>query len=64
VEFTYEAGTLLITMLDLVHGDASTRQVPLLWAAGINGVLTSSSLDGALAGITQAFSQSPYLERP
>jgi len=64
VEFTYEAGTLLITMLDLVHGDASTRRVPLLWAAGVNGVLTSSSLDGALDGITQAFVQSPYLERP
>jgi hypothetical protein len=64
VEFTYETGTLLITMLDLLHGDASTKRVPLLWAAGINGVLTSSSLDGALDGITQAFIQSPYLERP
>ena len=64
VEFTYEAGTLLITMLDLLHGDASTKRVPLLWAAGINGVLTSTSLQGALDGITQAFVQSPYLERP
>jgi hypothetical protein len=64
VEFTYVTGTLLITMLDLLHGDASTKQVPLLWAAAINGVLTSSSLEGALDGITQAFVQSPYLERP
>ena len=64
VEFTYVSGTLLITMLDLLHSDATTKQVPLLWAAAINGVLTSSSLDGALNGITQAFVQSPYLERP
>jgi len=64
VEFTYETGTVLITMLDLHNGDAATQQVPLLWAAGINGVLTSSSLNGALDGIAQAFVQSPYLERP
>jgi len=64
IEFTYETGTLLIAMLDLHNSDSETKRVPLLWAAGINGVLTSSSLDGALDGITQAFVQSPYLERP
>ena len=63
VTFTYDTGTLLITMLDVQHGDASSRRVPLLWAAGVNGVLTSSSLQGALTGIDQAFTQSPYLER-
>jgi uncharacterized protein DUF4136 len=63
VTFTYETGTLLITMLDLQHGDASARRVPLLWGAGVNGVITSSSLQGALNGIDQAFAQSPYLER-
>jgi hypothetical protein len=63
VTFTYDTGTLLITMLDVQHGDASSRRVPLLWAAGVSGVLTSSSLQGALEGIDQAFTQSPYLER-
>jgi len=63
VTFTYETGTLLITMLDVQHGNESTKRVPLLWAAGVNGVLTSTSLDGALNGIDQAFTQSPYLER-
>jgi hypothetical protein len=29
----------------------------------VNGVLTSTSLEGALNGIDQAFTQSPYLER-
>jgi Domain of unknown function (DUF4136) len=63
VTFTYETGTLLITMLDITHGNATSKRVALLWAAGVNGVLTSSSLNGALTGIDQAFEQSPYLER-
>ena len=63
VAFTYSTGTLLITMLDIQHGNTSTRRVPLLWAAGVQGVLTASSLNGALTGIDQAFAQSPYLER-
>lgn len=63
VAFTYSTGTLLITMLDIQHGNTSTKRVPLLWAAGVQGVLTDSSLTGALTGIDQAFAQSPYLER-
>jgi hypothetical protein len=63
VAFTYQTGTLLITMLDIQHGNMSTKRVPLLWAAGVSGVLTASSFTGALAGIDQAFAQSPYLER-
>jgi len=63
IAFTYQTGTLLITMLDIQHGNVSTRRVPLLWAAGVSGVLTASSFNGALTGIDQAFSQSPYLER-
>jgi hypothetical protein len=50
-------------MLDVQHGNTSTKRVPLLWAAGVQGVLTASSLNGALTGIDQAFAQSPYLER-
>jgi len=64
VTFTYASGTLAITMLDLRNGDASTQRVPVLWAALINGVITSVAPDNALAGISQAFLQSPYLERP
>ena len=63
VAFTYQTGTLLITMLDLQHANTARKRVPLLWAAGVSGVLTTSSFNGALAGIDQAFAQSPYLER-
>ena len=63
VTFTYETGTLAIVMLDTRHGDTSKRRVPILWAGAVNGVLTQSSLQGALTGIDQMFTQSPYLER-
>lgn len=63
-EFTYFTGTLIITMLDVNDADATERRIPALWLAAINGVLTSSAVDGALNGINQAFVQSPYLVRP
>jgi hypothetical protein len=64
ITFTYDSGTLAIAMLDLRHGDVSAKRVPLLWAAAINGVVTSGVADAAAAGVSQAFRQSPYLERP
>jgi len=64
VEFTYETGTLALVMLDLRGGDTTLKRVPLLWAAGIQGVVTTTAVQGTLAGIDQAFAQSPYLERP
>jgi hypothetical protein len=65
VTFTYETGTLLITMLDRNHDDRTNKRVPVLWAAGVNAVLATSpiNLDLAIAGIDQAFAQSPYLVR-
>jgi hypothetical protein len=64
ITFTYDSGTLAIAMLDLRHGDLSAKRVPLLWAAAINGVVTTGVADAAAAGVSQAFRQSPYLERP
>jgi len=61
--FTYETGTLAMVMLDIRHGDQSTRRVPILWAGAVNGALAIASVSDALAGIDQAFIQSPYLER-
>jgi hypothetical protein len=64
VTFTYESGTLVLVMLDVRGGDTTLKRVPILWAAGIEGVITTTAVQGALAGIDQAFAQSPYLERP
>jgi hypothetical protein len=65
VVFTYETGTLLITMLDRNHDDRTNKRVPVLWAAGVNAVLATSpiNIDLAIAGVDQAFAQSPYLVR-
>ena len=43
-----------LTMLDVQHGNTSTRRIPLLWAGAVNGVLAVGSLEDALAGIDQA----------
>ena len=57
-------GTLVITMLDPTRPGDEADTAPVLWAAGINGVLENSSASTA-ARITnlidQAFDQSPYL---
>jgi len=65
IVFTYETGTLLITMLDRNHDDRTNKRVPVLWAAAVNAVLATTpiNLDLAIAGIDQAFAQSPYLLR-
>lgn len=68
VGYTYSTGTILIFMADLSDGvPPATSQPPVVWVAGINGVVsggTSAALAEAIAdGIDQAFSQSPYIYR-
>jgi hypothetical protein len=62
--FTYQAGTLIITMLDVRAQDSAAKRIPVLWSAGLDGVVSDpSSATLALTGIAQAFAQSPYLRR-
>jgi hypothetical protein len=63
IPVAFEAGTILITMLDLRAQGGDENVIPLLWAAGLDGVITTptNTLSRALAGINQAFVQSPYL---
>jgi len=65
VPYSFPAGTLLVTMLDLRAQEETTQQIPLLWAAAIDGVASASSAttERALEGLDQAFTQSPYLTR-
>jgi hypothetical protein len=62
--YVYQAGTLLITMLDVRAQNADTRRIALLWAAAIDGFVTDAvtTKDRTLAGIDQAFTQSSYLK--
>lgn len=63
VTFNFESGTLAIVMLDLRGGDPNFKQVPLLWVAAIDAVVVTTSTADVLAGVDQAFAQSPYLVR-
>jgi hypothetical protein len=75
IPYAYQAGTVLITMLDLrapraqlaqrQSGDVDER-IPLLWAAALDGVVTDATNTAARAldGIDQAFAQSTYLRVP
>jgi hypothetical protein len=65
IPYSFVAGTVLVTMLDLRNQRGSVDDIALLWAAGVDGVVTgpTSTLDRALLGLDQAFVQSPYLRR-
>jgi hypothetical protein len=64
VPYAFQAGTLIIAMLDRRAENVALQSIPLLWAAGIDGVLTTtaSTTERALAGVDQAFAQSLYLK--
>jgi len=61
---TYAVGTLVIIMLDPTRPGNGVDTAPIVWVAGINGLLGSSAT-GLAARITnlidQAFDRSPYL---
>ena len=61
--YSYTTGTVLIGMADARQQPANGR-IPLIWTAGINGVLADQSTNVAIAtaAIDQAFEQSPYLK--
>lgn len=68
VGYSYSTGTLLIAMADLTNGvPPANARPPVVWLAGINGVVKNGS-SAALAsdivdGIDQAFNQSLYIFR-
>lgn len=68
VGYTYTTGTIFIAMADLSGGvPPAVSRPPVVWIAGINGVISGSS-SSALAqsiadGIDQAFDQSFYIRR-
>lgn len=62
VPYAYETGTVLVSMVDLRNPDPALQRVPVMWIAGLNGVLSGGSEAARVdAGIDQAFQQSPYL---
>jgi hypothetical protein len=64
VPYAFQAGTIIIAMLDRRAENVGLQSIPLLWAAGIDGVVTTttSTTERALVGVDQAFAQSLYLK--
>ena len=64
IPYTYEVGTMVMTMVDLRAPRRQTKEVPLLLVAAMNGILNGTAvMPRVLNGIDQAFDQSPYLQR-
>jgi hypothetical protein len=63
VPYAYQSGTILVAMIDInAPRDLATRTIPLLWAAGLDGLVgDGTTTERIRAGIDQAFIQSPYL---
>ena len=62
VTYSFPAGTLITVMVDLRAPRESDKQIPVLWASAIDGVVNgSATVSRVLAGVDQAFEQSPYL---
>ena len=62
--YTFTTGSLLVTMEDRNAANEEDQTIPVIWAAGMNGLVegsTSSISSRIIEGIEQAFAQSPYL---
>ena len=62
--YSYTTGTVLVGVIDARTAPAGNEdRVPLIWTAGVNGVLAdgATNLSIAVEGLEQAFAQSPYL---
>jgi hypothetical protein len=62
---SYDQGTLFMTMVDVRNPDPDTEKLPVIWAAGIRGLLegTAAQIQSRIdTNIDRAFAQSPYLK--
>ncbi|GAA4842713.1 DUF4136 domain-containing protein [Algivirga pacifica] len=66
ITYSYQTGTVIIEILDTQHADEESRKVPVVWTAICDGLLESNSYnlqERIKTGISNAFMQSPYLDR-
>jgi hypothetical protein len=61
---SYTTGLADIELADMTSANIVNNQVPILWSAGIRGLLTGSHTTSEITGrIDQAFIQTPQLTR-
>lgn len=67
--YSYQTGTLFMDMVDIKESDPCDSetdrdcQIDVAWNATLNGLLSSSGTERAVAATEQAFRQSEYLRR-
>ncbi len=62
--YSFTAGTIFISMLDVKNYDEENKVMPIPWVAALNGLLEDNSVNlrnRIETGIKKAFDQSPYL---
>jgi hypothetical protein len=63
VTYSYTTGTIAVEMIALKEADQSAKMLPFVWTACMAGIESSNQINiaNAIAGIYQAFEQSPYI---
>ncbi|MBR5844379.1 MAG: DUF4136 domain-containing protein [Bacteroidaceae bacterium] len=63
VAYSYTTSTIAVEIIALNDADANTKVLPFVWTACLAGIESSNQLNisNAVAGIYQAFEQSPYI---
>lgn len=63
VTYSYTTGTIAVEMIALKDADTSSKMLPFVWTACMAGIESSNQINisNAIAGIYQAFEQSPYI---
>ena len=62
--YSFTTGTIFISMVDVKNADPENKQIPIVWSAGINGVVeenVANVRNRIERGINKAFDQSKYL---
>ena len=64
VTYSYSTGTLAVEMIALKEADATAKVLPFMWTACMAGIDSSNQINfaNAVAGVYQAFEQSPYIK--
>ena len=62
--YSYTTGTLAIEMIALKKADNTAQKLPFVWTAYMAGIESSNQINiaNSVAGIYQAFEQSPYIK--
>jgi len=60
--YTFTTGTVFMNLIDVAKSDTTNKKIASVWLGALNGVTQYSNVSNRIInGISQAFTQSPYL---